>query len=278
MTKFIGIEYGRAATTTITDQGPALAPRAIQQMFPNYDWTFVTPDAFNIEECRADRFGENFKIQQKIYATTPHEPHIFIGGDHSVNYGHFAAIADQMPNTELCLIYLDAHLDIHTPESSKLEASGAPHGTNVRALLGEGDTRWLTLQQHKPVLTPNRVFYIGTRSFEPSEINFARQNNIYIKPASELTNESDWARTVADIRSAIGNRPFVVSVDFDAMDPKYFPDVLVPETDGLSVEAVRYFIKEFHNAHSFEFVEYAPNGDAASARIVQDLIETAIND
>ena len=103
------------------------------------------------------------------------------------------------------------------------------------------------------------------------------KNNIYIKPASELTNESDWARTVADIRSAIGNRPFVVSVDFDAMDPKYFPDVLVPETDGLSVEAVRYFIKEFHNAHSFEFVEYAPSDDKDCAQIAHDLIKIVID-
>lgn len=278
MTKFLGIEYGRGATATITNAGPALAPRAIQKIFPDADWTFVTPDEFNPAQCAADRFGENFIIQERIYNATPRDSHILIGGDHSVNYGHFTAIANQMPDTELCLVYIDAHLDIHTPASSKAEASGAPHGTNVRALMGEGDARWLTLQKHGPVLAPNRVFYLGTRSFENSEIEFARKNNIYIKMADALANESDWTAAVNEIRAQINNRPFVVSIDFDAIDPRYFSDVLVPELGGLAVAAVEHFIRAFRDAHSFEFVEYAPTGNGASAKIAHDLIELAIND
>ena len=206
MTNFIGIEYGRAATATITDQGPALAPRAIEKMFTEMNWTFVTPDTFNLAECSADRFGENFKIQKKIYNAIPHTPHFLIGGDHSVNFGHVAAIADQMQNQELCMIYIDAHLDIHTPDTSKTEASGAPHGTNVRALLGDGDSRWLSLQKHTPALKPENLFYLGTRAFEPAEIEFAQSKNIYIRTPLQLKNESDWAATVAEIRKSIGSR------------------------------------------------------------------------
>ena len=179
MKRFLGIEYGRGATKEIIDGGPALAPRVVQKMFPNSDWTFVTPAPFNHSECARDRFGENFKIQQKIYAKTPTETHIMIGGDHSVNFGHFCAIADNL-DTDLCLVYIDAHLDIHTPESSKTQASGAPHGTNVRALLGDGDARWMTIPRRQTVLKPENLFYIATRAFEPAEIEFATQNNINI--------------------------------------------------------------------------------------------------
>lgn len=277
MTNFIGIEYGRAATATITDQGPALAPRAIEKMFTEMNWTFVTPDTFNLAECSADRFGENFKIQKKIYNAIPHTPHFLIGGDHSVNFGHVAAIADQMQNQELCMIYIDAHLDIHTPDTSKTEASGAPHGTNVRALLGDGDSRWLSLQKHIPALTPNRVFYLGTRSYEKSEIEFAHKNNMYIRTPDMLHTASDIKTSIQEIKTAIGNRPFIVSVDFDAIDPTVFPDVLVPEPNGLSLDTVHELIRAFHNAYSFEFVEYAPNGDMRSAEIVADLIKTALN-
>lgn len=275
MKRFLGIEYGRGATKEIIDGGPALAPRVVQKMFPNSDWTFVTPAPFNYDECARDRFGENFQIQQKIYAQTPTETHIMIGGDHSVNFGHFCAIADNL-DTDLCLVYIDAHLDIHTPESSKTQASGAPHGTNVRALLGDGDARWMTIPRRQTVLKPENLFYIATRAFEPAEIEFATQNNINISFSNDITNEFDIKRITSDIKQKIGNRPYIVSFDLDAISPEYFPDVLVPESGGISIEMAKMLIESFHDAYSFEFVEYSPNGDKACEQIVHDLIKIAM--
>ena len=139
-------------------------------------------------------------------AATPDEPHIMIGGDHSTNFGHFTALANNLPDEDLCLIYIDAHLDIHTPESSRAQASGAPHGTNVRALLGDGDARWLSLQTHRPALRPENIFYLGTRSFENAEIEFARSQNIYMRSPTDLQSPTDWARAAREIRQSIGTR------------------------------------------------------------------------
>ena len=272
---FLGIEYGRGATKEIINDGPALAPRVVQKMYPNTDWTFVTPEPFDYAKCANDRFGENFQIQQHIYAKTPTEPHVMIGGDHSVNFGHFCAVADNL-NTDLCLVYIDAHLDIHTPESSKAQASGAPHGTNVRALLGDGDARWMTIPRQVPVLKPENVFYIATRAFEPAEIEFITQNNISVSFARDITNEFDIERIISDIKQKIGNRPYVVSFDFDAIDPKYFSDVLVPESGGITFEMAKTLIRFFHDAYCFEFVEYSPNGDKMCEQIVHDLIKIAM--
>ncbi len=276
MTNFIGIEYGRGATAKIVEGGPALAPAAVRDMFPAGRWTIVSADPKSADECMADRFGENFEIQKKIYAATPAGRHIFIGGDHSVNFGHFSALADQMPDEDLCLVYIDAHLDIHTPESSRAEASGAPHGTNVRANLGQGDARWLSLQRKFPALRPENLFYLGSRSYEPSEISFVRENNIFMRDPAELQTDGDIDNTITEIRCRIDGRPFVVSFDFDAIDPQYFKDVLVPEPNGISMYTARRLTREFCDAHSFEFVEYAPSGDAASADAVQQLISIAI--
>ncbi len=277
MTKFIGIEYGRGCLKTAIPDGPALAPAEIRKMFPDDNWTMITPAPFDAEKCAQDRFGENFEIQQKIYANTPTDSHIMVGGDHSVNYGHFTAIRDQIPQSDVCLVYIDAHLDIHTPESAQTQASGAPHGTNVRALMGMGDARWLTLQQKAPALRPENVFYLGTRSYEPAEIEFVQQNNIFMRTADQLHSESDLEAAVHEIREQIGNRPFVVSLDFDVIDPKYFRDVLVPAGFGITVDAAKYLVHAFRDAHSFEFVEYAPSGDSASAQIVHELIKLATN-
>lgn len=276
MIPFFGIEYGRGCLRTAIEGGPALAPTAVKQMFTNTKWTTVVADPFDANECANDRFGENFKIQKKIYANTPCDKHIMIGGDHSVNYGHFVALRNQIPTQDLCLVYIDAHLDIHTPESAQAQASGAPHGTNVRALLGDGDKRWLTLQNTVPALKPENLFYLATRSYEPAEIEYASEKNIYIRPAHQLQTKSDWETAVNEVRNKIGNRPFVVSFDFDAIDPKYFRDVLVPAGNGITVEAAEYLIREFSDAHSFEFVEYAPSGDSASADIVKRLLNLVI--
>ncbi len=272
----MGVAYGRAATATITDQGPALAPAAIKSMFPDKTWTIVTPDEFNLAECIADRFGENFKIQQKIYNTTPTSSHIMIGGDHSTNFGHFAAIADQFPDEDICLVYIDAHLDIHTPASSQAQASGAPHGTNVRALLGDGDSRWLSLQTKRPALRPENVFYLSTRSYEPAEIEYATSQNIYMRTPAQLDTDEKLQNVISEIKTRIGNRKFVVSFDFDAIDPKYFRDVLVPEPNGISTNAAQQLLGAFRTAHSIEFVEYAPTGDSESARIAQQLIQIVL--
>ena len=275
MKTIMGIEYGRAATATITNAGPALGPGAIRKMFPTNPWVAVTPDEFNLAECQADRFGENYKIQQKIYASTPTDSHLMVGGDHSVNFGHFSAIADQFADLDICLVYIDAHLDMHTPESSRAEASGAPHGTNVRALLGDGDARWLGLQKRTPALKPENLFYLASRSFEPSEIRNVNDNGIYIKYATDLQDTESTQRIIDEIRAKIGNRRFVVSFDYDAIDPKHFRDVLVPEPNGISMDVARQLVRAFADAYSFEFVEYAPTGDEQSANIVRELLTLA---
>lgn len=276
MIDFMGVEYSRGATATVRDGGPALAPRAVQKMFPDADWTIVPADTTTPPECVTDRFGDCAEMQRKIYAATPSNAHILIGGDHSVNFGHFARLADNTQK-DLCLIYIDAHLDIHNPASSQAEASGAPHGTNVRALLGDGDARWLALQKRTPALKPRNLFYLGTRSYEPAEIKYVRDHKIFMRSADELRSESDWLRAANDIRKKIGERPFVVSFDFDAIDPKYFKDVWVPEPNGISLAAAEYFVREFSDANGFEFVEYAPSGDKSPAETVRTLVSIAAN-
>jgi len=278
MTKILGVEYARGATANIVEGGPALAPAVVKKMFPDAEWTIIPSHPATAAECMADRFGDCYKIQEKIYDATPAARHIFIGGDHSVNFGHFAALADKMPDEDLCLVYIDAHLDIHTPASSQREATGSPHGTNVRANLGEGDARWLSLARRVPALKPENLFYLGARSYEPSELNFVRNNDIMMFGPDALRTEPDIDAAIAAVRRQINGRPFVVSFDFDAIDPKYFPDVLVPEGRGLSPDAVRRLVREFAaDAHGFEFVEYAPTGDAASAGIVRELIKIVID-
>ncbi len=277
MTNFLGIEYARGATATITNAGPALAPRAVQKLFPNTKWTIITAPHVSDSQCLADRFGDAHRVHHLTYNATPDEKHIMIGGDHSVNYGHFIALADMMPGQDLCLVYIDAHLDIHTPETSKIQATGSPHGTNVRALLGQGDDRWIKMQKKFPALRPENLFFLGTRSYEPAEMEFIKSKNIYFRTSDELRNESSCAKFITEIRDKIGDKPFVVSFDFDVIDPTFFPDVLVPETNGIDIATAKKLLTAFKDAYNFEFVEYAPSGNQECEKIAHEIISIAVN-
>lgn len=283
MQSFLGIEYGRGCLKTAIPDGPALGPGAIQKMFPDAKWEMVIAEPFDAIACARDRFGENFRIQREIYQATDAlyktgqgNRHIMIGGDHSTNFGHFAAVADNTDG-DLCLVYVDAHFDIHTPESGIAEASGAPHGSNVRALLGTGDERWLSLAKKVPSLKPENLFYLGTRSFEPSEENFVNTSHIFNRYPAELKTPDDWKRAVNRIREQINGRPFVLSFDFDAIDPKYFRDILVPAGGGISPECAKFILSGFRDAAAFEFVEYSPSGDEMSADLARELISIVFN-
>lgn len=278
MKHLMGIEYGRGATAVVVNDGPARGPGAVRAMYPDANWTTVVPDEYDPVLCVNDRFGDCFQIQKKIVASTPLERHVMIGGDHSVNFGHFTALVNRMPDEDLCLVYIDAHLDIHTPESSLAQASGAPHGTNVRALLGDGDSRWLSLQMRRPALRPENIFYLGIRSYEPAEIDYIHSNNIFYRGANEIQTLDATLDAIEKIKRHINSRKYVVSFDFDAIDPKYFSDVLVPEPNGISPEIALELTRAFApHAHSFEFVEYAPTGDVPSAQIARTLIGTVLD-
>ena len=62
---------------------------------------------------------------------------IFIGGDHSCAIGSWSGIAYnlQKQDKELALIWIDAHMDAHRPETSE---TGNLHGMPVAHLLGHG--------------------------------------------------------------------------------------------------------------------------------------------
>ena len=80
-----------------------------------------------------------------------------------------------------------------------------------------------------------------------------------MRTPDDLKTPNALKATVAEIRKKIGRRPFVVSF----------------EPDGITTDAAMYLVREFNDALSFEFVEYAPSGDPACADLARHLIQAA---
>lgn len=284
---FVGANYGRGAGKTPIIDGCEKAPEHIKLLFENHDWIMLYPSwEFDKESLIADRFSENFEMQKIIYNCISNitkkdiENHIFIGGDHSTNFAHFKAVKQFYPDEDIGLIYVDAHFDIHTPETSKKEASGSPHGTNVRHLLGFGDKRFLDLGNTQPPLKKENLFFIGARSYEPAELKFVSDENIFMTDQSKIDNKEYLEQVIKEVFAKLNGKKYIISFDFDSMTPTDFPAVQVPASNGISFDTMIDILPllKTSNLICTEFVEYAPKFDSLgdSAEKVKTIINNFI--
>lgn len=182
---------------------------------------------------------------------------ITIGGDCGVELAAIEhAMARYGPDT--AVLWLDAHPDLNTPQSSP---SGAFHGMVLRSLLGDGAQGLVPAPGS--VLAPERVVIAGARSFDPAEDECVDATGIRCIPPSELTPE-----ILVDAVRATGASRVYIHVDLDVLDPGEMSGIGYPEPFGVTVAALVAAIKavraEFPLAGA-GITEFAPSSpDAAS--------------
>src|ERR1700694_1052580 len=93
---------------------------------------------------------------------------VVLGGDHSIAAGSLSGVAAYFKKKEkkVGLIWLDAHGDINTPESSP---SGNVHGMPLAALLGFGASELTSIAGASPKVDPGHVALVGVRSLDSGE-------------------------------------------------------------------------------------------------------------
>ncbi|WP_247538689.1 arginase [Ralstonia pseudosolanacearum] len=211
-------------------------------------------------------------------AHSMHEGHVpvVIGGDHSCAIGTWSGVASALrPAGPLGLIWIDAHLDSHTPQSSD---SGAIHGMPLAALLGHGARELTQVRDAVPKLLPQHVVVIGARSYEPAERALIDQLGVRVIDAAEVARSGLRAVMAEAIRiAAADTAAFGVTVDLDAFDPAVAPGVGSPEPGGLTgqdmTQALAACARHARFA-AFELVEYNPRHDKGgiTARLALDLL------
>jgi arginase len=146
------------------------------------------------------------------------EPVITIGGDCGVELAAIEHVLD----SDVAVIWLDAHPDLHTPESS---GSRAFHGMVARAILGDTVPE---LQPAKP-LPVERLIFAGTRACDPAEDEFLRTSGVICLEVDKLSPES-----LVEAVEATGATTVYIHIDLDVLDPSGFTGLGFPEPFGLS--------------------------------------------
>jgi arginase len=199
-----------------------------------------------------------------------------LGGDHSCAGGTWSGVARTVRG-ELGLVWVDAHMDSHTPRTSH---TGRLHGMPLAWLLGEDDDPLYGLASG--VLDPGNVCLVGVRSFETEEADRLERLGVRVFMMDEV--RSRGLRAVFDEALAIatgGTARYGISIDLDAVAPEEAPGVGTPVAGGIPaaelIDAMRS-IGRAPELAAVELVEYCPPLDAQgrSARIAVDLLEAVL--
>jgi arginase len=192
---------------------------------------------------------------------------IVLGGDHSVAAGTVAGVTChyRKEHKKLGLVWIDAHADMNTPESSP---SGNVHGMPLACIIGLGPPELAQLAGLTPMIEPGKVAIVGLRSVD--EIERLNVRGAGVHPFTMRDIDERGMRAV--IKQAIalatsGTSGFHLSLDMDSVDPSEAPGVGTPVAGGITYREAHLameLICDSGQVTSMEVVEVNPVMDVAN--------------
>ena len=183
---------------------------------------------------------------------------IFLGGDHSIALGTVSGVAGALPDVRTGLIWLDAHADFNTPETSP---SGNIHGMPLAALTGHGHPDLVGIGGEGASVRAEDVVIVGVRSVDREERNLIREAGVRVYTMKEI----DAYGAASVVRQALKDLSHLdkvhLSFDLDVVDPDVAPGVGTPVRGGLTyreAHLVMELINEADIVTSLDVVEVNP--------------------
>ncbi len=186
---------------------------------------------------------------------------IVLGGDHSIAAGSLSGVAAHFKKKEkrIGLIWLDAHGDINTPESSP---SGNVHGMPLAAAMGYGATELVELLDFKPKVEPQNISLVGIRDLDSQEKKLAKKSGVHVFTMRDI-DERGMREVMSDaLKYAMDDTDGIsVSLDMDFVDPSDAPGVGTPVRGGVTYREAHLAMEMIADTEamvSLEVVEINP--------------------
>ena len=184
-----------------------------------------------------------------------------LGGDHSVAAGTVAGVAEfyRRQNQKIGLIWIDAHSDMNTPETSP---SGNVHGMPLAALMGLGPAELGNIFNFSPKVRPENCVLVGIRDVDAHEKENIRRAGVEVFTMRDIDERGMRAVMEEALRMAgRGTAGYHVSLDMDWIDPEDAPGVGTPVWGGATYREAHLameIIADHGRLLSFEIVEVNP--------------------
>ena len=200
-------------------------------------------------------------------ALTANEFPLVLGGDHSIALGTIAGVsaACKKKNLKLGVLYVDAHGDFNTTETSP---SGNIHGMCLAASCGYGIPELTELYNPGIKVHPENVCYVGLRNIDRQEKQLMKRAGVTAFTMSDIDRQG-FSAVLKKITVFFKSRVDVVHVSFDmdVIDPMFAPGVGIPLPGGLNYREALLLMEEMSSTGmvaSAEFVEVNPVLDVRS--------------
>ena len=186
---------------------------------------------------------------------------LVLGGDHSVAAGTVSGVAKyyRRKNQKIGLIWIDAHTDMNTPETSP---SGNVHGMPLAALMGLGPSELGNIYEFSPKVDPENCVLVGIRNVDNFEKENIRKAGVEVFTMRDIDERG--MRVVMEDALAMAGRGtagYHVSLDMDWIDPEDAPGVGTPVWGGATYREAHLameIIADHARMLSFEIVEVNP--------------------
>jgi arginase len=187
---------------------------------------------------------------------------LLLGGDHSVAVGSVSGVAEyyRRQGQKIGLVWIDAHGDINTPETSP---SGNVHGMPLAALLGMGPEALTKIFGYAPKVVAENAVLIGVRDIDAGEReNLRRAGMTAVYTMRDIDERGMRAVMEEALRAAgDGTAGYHVSLDMDWIDPEDAPGVGTPVRGGATYREAHLameILADHDHMLSFELVEVNP--------------------
>ncbi|WP_105431163.1 arginase [Neorhizobium sp. T6_25] len=200
---------------------------------------------------------------------------VIMGGDHALSMGSVPGMARYASEIgrPLFVLWLDAHTDFNTPETSP---SGNIHGMPVAFFTGQAEFAPI-LDSARPKVDPKNVFQIGIRSVDEIERKLIADHGVNVFDMRAI-DEHGIAAIMRQVIAAVNaaNGLLHVSLDVDFLDPDIAPGVGTTVPGGATFREAHLIMEMLHDTGlvaSLDLVELNPFLDdrGKSARIMVEL-------
>lgn len=224
----------------------------------------------------------NINLAEKVYLALKNNTlPITIGGDHALALGSIAGASKFYGNDDLAVIWVDAHGDINTDETTP---SGNIHGMPLAASIGLGHESLTNLYFNGQKVKPENIFLLGVRDLDIGELELIEKYNLNLWKIQDI--EYRGINTVLnELKSMLEAKNIKnvhLSFDIDGLDPEYVPGTGTPVENGLTFSEGQNIIETIlctNLVRSIDFVEFNPRLDVNNKTVETccELLKTISN-
>jgi arginase len=159
---------------------------------------------------------------------------LVLGGDHSLAVGVGSGVAAHFrkQGKKVGYVWLDAHGDMNTPESSP---SGNVHGMPLAAVMGYGTSELVDLLGFRPKVEARNTALVGVRELDAKERRLLKECGVHVFTMRDIDERGLREVMTEAIHFARDDTAAIaVSLDMDFVDPADAPGVGTPVRGGVT--------------------------------------------